>query len=73
MNEPIPTLQGAELATICADHTQRIQLLFGQFWNGEVTMWQYRKKSREQTQLFVNELEAFFSRTPPLASSANPE
>lgn len=67
MNELIPTFQSADLATICADHTQRLQLLFGTFWNGEVTMWQYRKKSRELTQLFVNELEALFSRTPPLA------
>jgi hypothetical protein len=67
MSELIPKFQGADLATICADHTQRLQLLFCKFWNGDVTMWQYRKKSRELTPLFVNELEALFSRTPPPA------
>lgn len=66
------TLQNADLATICAEHTQRLQLLFGQFWNGEVTMWQYRKQSRVLTQRFVNELAALFNQAPPPASSATP-
>ena len=70
MNDLIPTSHSVDLATICADHTQRLQLLFGKFWNGEVTMWQYRKTSRELTQQFVNELEALFNRTLPPASSA---
>ncbi len=51
------TARNAVLATICADHTRRLQLLFQEFWTGNVNMWIYRKKSRELTQQFVNELE----------------
>ena len=72
MNKLIPTSQSTELATICADHTRRLQLLFGQFWNGEVTTWQYRKQSRELTQRFVHELEALVNQPLPPASSGSP-
>jgi hypothetical protein len=72
MNELKQIPHGTDLATLCADHTQRLQLLFGMFWNGEVTMWQYRKQSRELTQLFVNELTSLFNQTLPPASSDSP-
>jgi hypothetical protein len=72
MKDTKPTLPSADISTICANHTQRLQLLFGKFWNGELTMWQYRKQSRELTQQFVNELEALFNHGLPPASSATP-
>jgi hypothetical protein len=52
------TAQGKDVATLCAEHTRRVQLLTGQFWKGEIDLWHYRKLSRELTQQFVNELAA---------------
>lgn len=63
------TRPSADLATICADHTKRLQLLFGKFWNGDIDTWQYRKQSRELTQQFVNELVALFNQAHLPASS----
>jgi len=63
MNNLLPTLQGKDFANLCAEHTRRIQLLSGQFWNGEIDVWHYRKLSRELTQQFVNELAALLNRT----------
>ncbi len=62
MNNLPPTLQGMNLATVCAEHTRRVQLLSGQFWKGDIDMWHYRKLSRELTQQFVNELAALLNR-----------
>lgn len=44
------------LAAICAEHTRRIQLLFHEFYNGKVSMQEYRKQSRELTQRLVDEI-----------------
>jgi hypothetical protein len=52
------TLQNPDLATTCAEHTRRVQLLTGQFWKGDRDLWSCRKLSRELTQQFVNELAA---------------
>ena len=72
MNYLILTSHSADLATICADHTKRLQLLFGKFWNGDIDTWHYRKQSRVLTQQFVHELAALFNQAPPSASSATP-
>lgn len=58
INEFRVRARNAVLATICADHTRRLQLLFQEFWAGRLNTWIYRKKARELTQQFVNELEA---------------
>jgi len=58
MNNLPSTLHNPDLATVCAEHTRRIQLLSGQFWKGDIDLWRYRKLSRELTQQFVNELAA---------------
>ncbi len=63
MNNLLPTLQGMDFANLCAEHTQRVQLLSGKFWNGDIDTWHYRKLSRELTQQFVNELAALLNRT----------
>ena len=57
-NAPLPA---TDLATICAEHTQRVQLLTGQFWKGDIDLWHYRKLSRELTQQFVNEVATLLS------------
>jgi len=44
------------LATICAEHTRRLQLLFQEFYCGTASMHQYRKRSRELTQWLVDEV-----------------
>lgn len=44
------------LATICAEHTRRVQLLFHEFFSDNVSMQEYRKRSRELTQKLVIEL-----------------
>ena len=72
MKDTKSTLPSTDLATICADHTKRLQLLFGKFWNGDIDTWQYRKQSRELTQQFVNELVALFNQALSPASSATP-
>ncbi len=46
------------LAAICAEHTRRVQLLFHEFYNGKVSMQEYRKRSRELTQWLVDEIVA---------------
>ena len=46
------------LATICAEHTRQVQLLFHVFYNGNVSMQEYRKRSRELTQWLVDAIEA---------------
>ncbi len=56
------TLQTPNFATVCAEHTQRIQLLSGQFWKGDIDLWRYRKLSRELTQQFMNELAALLNK-----------
>ena len=63
MNNLLPTLQGMDFANVCAEHTRRVQLLSGMFWNGDIDMLHYRKLSRELTQQFVNELAALLNRT----------
>jgi hypothetical protein len=52
-----------DVATVCAAHTRRVQLLSGQFWNGDIDLWHYRKLSRELTQQFVNEVAVLLTRT----------
>jgi len=56
MSNLLPTLPSRDFATICAEHTRRIQLLSGKFWNGDIDMWHYRKQTRELTQQFADEL-----------------
>ncbi len=63
MSNLLPTLQGKDFATLCAEHTRRVQLLAGKFWNGDIDMWRYRKLSRELTQQFASELAALLTRT----------
>ncbi len=63
MNTPLPNLQDVDVANLCAEHTRRVQLLSGKFWNGDIDRWRYRKLSRDLTQQFVNELAALFNRT----------
>jgi hypothetical protein len=63
MNNLLSTLQNLYLATVCEEHTRRIQLLAGQFWKGDIDLWRYRKLSRELTQQFVNELAVLLNRT----------
>ena len=63
MSDLLPSLQGRDFATVCAEHTRRIQLLSGQFWQGDIDMWHYRKTTRELTQQFVNELATLLNRT----------
>lgn len=46
------------LATICAEHTRQVQLLFHEFYDGKVSMQEYRKRSRELTQWLVDEIVA---------------
>ena len=70
MSNLLPTPQGKDLATICADHTRRVQDLCVRFWHGDIDMWHYRKQSRELTQQFVNELQMLFNQSP--ASSNYP-
>ncbi len=62
MNNLLPTLQGVDFANVCAEHTRRVQLLSGKFWNGEIDRWHYRKLSRELTQQFVNEVAALLNK-----------
>jgi hypothetical protein len=62
MNNLLPTLQGKDFANLCAEHTRHVQLLTGQFWNGDIDLWHYRKRSRELTQQFVNEVAALLTR-----------
>ncbi len=63
MNNHLPTLQGKVFANLCAEHTRRVQLLTGKFWQGAIDLWRYRKRSRELTQQFVNELAALLNTT----------
>jgi hypothetical protein len=63
MSSLLPSLQGRDFANVCAEHTRRIQLLSGQFWQGDIDLWHYRKLSRELTQQFMNELSALLNRT----------
>jgi hypothetical protein len=60
MGDLLPTPQDKDLATICAEHTRRVQDLCITFWHGDIDMWLYRKQSSELTQQFVNELQALF-------------
>lgn len=64
MGDLLPTLQDKDLATICAEHTRRIQDLCITFWHGDIDTWRYRKQSRELTQQFLNELQALFNLGP---------
>jgi hypothetical protein len=52
---PAP-LHSRDLPSLCAEHTRRLQLLFHAFYIGNMSMQEYRKRSRELTQNFVNEL-----------------
>jgi hypothetical protein len=61
MQELILKPQSTNLGNICADHTRRLQFLFGEFWRGDYSMEEYRKKSRELTQLFADELQAWLA------------
>jgi hypothetical protein len=61
MNNLLPTLQGKDFVNLCAEHTRRVQLLSGKFWNGDIDMWHYRKQSRELTQQFVEELQVLLN------------
>jgi len=63
MNNPLPKIQSTDVANLCAEHTRRVQVLSGKFWNGDIDMWHYRKLSRELTQQFVHELEALLNWT----------
>ena len=63
MNNPLPKLPGMDVATVCAEHMRRIQLLSGKFWKGEIDMWHYRKTTRELIQQLVNELATLLNRT----------
>jgi uncharacterized protein YdaU (DUF1376 family) len=65
MSDFLPAPQGRDLASICAEHTRRVQLLCDKFWRGDVDMWHYRKQSRELTQQVVNELQALFNSASP--------
>ena len=61
MNNPLPTLQYVDFANVCAEHTRRVQLLSGQLWHGDIDMLHYRRRSRELTQQFVNELQVILN------------
>jgi len=61
MSNLLAALQSRDFATICANHTKRIQLLTGEFWNGDIDMWHYRKQCRELTQHFANELQVLLN------------
>ncbi len=61
MSDLLPALSSKDFATICAEHTRRIRLLSGKFWNGDIDMWHYRKQTRELTQQFVSELQALLN------------
>lgn len=50
------TSKYSTLATICAEHTRRVQVLFYEFYSGKVSMQEYRKRSRELTQRLVNDI-----------------
>jgi len=63
MNDLLPALQGRDFANLCAEHTRRVQRLSGEFWNGEIDLWHYRRRSRELTQQFVHELAALLNTT----------
>jgi len=63
MSNLLPTLQGRDFANVCAEHTRRVQLLSGQFWQGGIDTWHYRKLSRELTQQFMIALAALLNRT----------
>ncbi len=63
MNNLLPTLQDKDFASVCAEHTRRVQLLSGKFWNGDNDIWRYRKLSRELTQQFMHELAALLKKT----------
>jgi hypothetical protein len=52
-----PTLQDSDFTNVCAEHTRRIQLLSGKFWQGDIDMWHYRKTTRELTQQFVEAVD----------------
>jgi hypothetical protein len=62
MSNLLPALQGRDFANICAEHTRRVQLLSGKFWNGDIDMWHYRKQSRALTQQFVAELQVLLNK-----------
>lgn len=44
------------LAVVCAEHTRRVQLLVASFYRGNLSMQEYRKRSRELTQGLVDEI-----------------
>jgi hypothetical protein len=57
-----PARPATDLATLCAEHTRCVQILTGQFWQGDINLWRYRKLSRGLTQQFVNEVAALLTR-----------
>ncbi len=63
MSNLLLTLQCKDFANLCAEHTRRIQLLSGKFWQGDIDLWHYRKLSRELTQQFVDELAVLLNKT----------
>jgi hypothetical protein len=63
MNNLPPTLPEMDIATVCSEHTRRVQLLTGQFWKGDIDLWHYRKQSRDFTQQLVNDLQALFNQS----------
>ena len=63
MNDLLPKLQGEDFANLCAEHTRRIQLLSGKFWQGDIDLWHYCKLSRELTQQFVDEVAVLLNKT----------
>lgn len=62
MTNHLPAKPATDVATLCAEHTRRVQHLTGQFWKGEIDLWRYRKLSRDLTQQFVNEVAALLTR-----------
>ncbi len=42
---------------------QQARTVTGKFWQGAIDLWRYRKRSRELTQQFVNELAALLNTT----------
>lgn len=63
MNNLPASPSGMDIANLCAEHTRRVQHLTGQFWQGDIDLWHYRRRSRELTQQLVNELAELLTRT----------
>jgi len=51
------------LARLCANYTRQVQLLYGEFYLGRLSLAAYRQRSRELVQQFVTELEGWADAT----------